>query len=177
MRKIFILLVVLFINVSMMGFTGTIDKIQPKKIESKQLNKKAKTLVYNNARYGFSFNLPESWRNYRIVSNTWEGITKDEVLGERVVQKGPMLSVRHPEWTKKNPRQDIPIMIFTIAQWDMLQNDKFHIGAAPIGPSELGRNNKYIFALPARYNFAFLTGYEEVEKILNNNPLHPIYVK
>ena len=64
-------------------------------------------------------------------------------------------------------------MIFTISQWNALQQDKFHIGAAPIGPSELGRNSRYVFALPARYNFAFPTGYQEVEKILKSNPLHP----
>jgi hypothetical protein len=64
-------------------------------------------------------------------------------------------------------------MVFTIAQWNDLQNDKFHIGAAPIGPSELGRNSKYVFALPARYNFSFLPGFEEVEDILNGKPLKP----
>jgi hypothetical protein len=85
-----------------------------------------------------------------------------------------MISIRHPQWTAKNPRQDIPIMIFTITQWDSLQQEKFHIGAAPIGPSELGHNTKYVFALPARYNFAFPTGYEEVESILKSNPLQPI---
>jgi len=81
---------------------------------------------------------------------------------------------RHPEWKADNPRQDIPIMIFTLQQWEALQLEKFHIGAAPIGPKELGRNSKYVFALPARYNFAFPTGYEEVEKIIESQPLKPI---
>lgn len=40
-----------------------------------------------------------------------------------------------------------------------------------MGPKELARNSKYLFALPARYNYAFPTGYEEVEKILEGNPL------
>jgi hypothetical protein len=62
-------------------------------------------------------------------------------------------------------------MVFTLEQWNSLQQEKFHIGAAPIGPSELGRNNSYVFALPARYNFSFLKGYEEVESILNTHPL------
>jgi len=53
----------------------------------------------------------------------------------------------------------------------LIQKEKIHIGAAPIGPSELGRNKIYVFALPARYNFGFLNGYEEVECILKNNPL------
>jgi hypothetical protein len=52
-----------------------------------------------------------------------------------------------------------------------MQKDEFHIGAAPINPSELGRNATYVFALPARYNYAFPTGYEEVDEILKGNPL------
>jgi len=43
--------------------------------------------------------------------------------------------------------------------------------AAPMGPKELARNTKCVFALPARYNYAFPAGYEEVEEILENNPL------
>ena len=62
-------------------------------------------------------------------------------------------------------------MVFTIKQWKALQNGKFHIGAAPVKPSELGRNEKYVFALPPRYNYAFLLGYEEVNEILVNHPL------
>jgi hypothetical protein len=62
-------------------------------------------------------------------------------------------------------------MVFTLQQWNSLQSDMFHIGAAPIGPSELTRNNSYVFALPARYNFAFPPGYQEVEEILRNKPL------
>jgi hypothetical protein len=65
-------------------------------------------------------------------------------------------------------------MIFTLDQWNALQQEKFHIGAAPIGPRELGRNSRYVFALPARYNFAFPKGYEEVQDILEGNPLHAI---
>lgn len=63
-------------------------------------------------------------------------------------------------------------MVFTRKQWDSLQKDDFHIGAAPIGPSELGRNRKYVFALPARYNFANLPGLEEVDQIVQGKSLH-----
>ncbi len=136
--------------------------------------------VYKNTQYGFSFSLPESWEGYSIVNEKWEGLAlEDEQVNPRdnaTVETGPMISIRHPEWTSQNQRQDIPIMVFTLIQWESLQQEKFHIGAAPIGPRELGRNTAYVFALPARYNFAFPTGYEEVENILENNPLHPIDV-
>lgn len=107
------------------------------------------------------------------MADKWEGLAFEEPQGEKVVVTGPMIYIRHPLWTTENQRQDIPIMIFTLAQWDSLQKEEFHIGAAPVGPRELGRNGKYVFALPARYNFAFPTGYEEVENILKNNPLQP----
>lgn len=128
---------------------------------------------YVNNDYGFEFALPDGWKGYSIVEEKWEGYTPSDMAGQVLMAEGPQLSIRHPQWTKENPRQDIPIMVFTLAEWNDMQADKFHIGAAPINPSELGRNNKYVFALPARYNWAFPAGYEEVEKILEGNPLHP----
>lgn len=131
------------------------------------------SIVYENTEYGFRFSLPESWKGYTIVTDEWEGLAMGDSQKEETVETGLMIYIRHPEWTSQNPRQDIPIMIFTLSQWDSLQQEEFHIGAAPIGPSELGRNYSYVFALPARYNYAFPTGYEEVENILNSNPLQP----
>ncbi|MHB8125353.1 MAG: M56 family metallopeptidase [Desulfitobacteriaceae bacterium] len=130
-----------------------------------------KPKVYENLQYGFKFSLPESWQGNSIITATWEGLSMAGSQGENVVETGPLISIRHPQWTAQNQRQDIPIMIFTRAQWNSLQRGDFHIGAAPIGPSELARNSKYVFALPARYNYAFPTGFEEVENILKNTPL------
>ena len=128
-------------------------------------------LVYENRQYKFALSLPETWQGYRLVTEEWEGLDPNG----KTVETGPVIKIRHPEWTDDNPRQDIPIMVFTLAQWEKMQQEKFHIGAAPVGPKELGRNDKYVFALPARYNFAFPTGYEEVEEILENDPLEPLF--
>ena len=126
--------------------------------------------VYQNKQYGFSFQLPESWQGYAIITDQWEGITVDSPESEPA-RTGALISIRHPHWTLEDPRQDIPIMVFAMSQWNALQRGEFSVGAAPIGPKELGHNSQYVFALPARYNFAFPTGYEEVEEILANNPL------
>lgn len=127
----------------------------------------ANSIVYQNTQYGFSFSLPGDWKGYSIVSSPWQGTSAS---GGVNVESGPMISIRNPQWTSAAPTQDIPIMIFTIDQWNSLQQDVFHIGAAPINPSELGRNNTYVFALPARYNYAFPKGYQEVETILKGSP-------
>jgi beta-lactamase regulating signal transducer with metallopeptidase domain len=139
--------------------------------ESSGTKPAAGSIVYQNTQYGFNFTLPASWQGYSLVTATWQGLAVSGTEAGNVVQTGPQLSIRHPQWTAQNPRQDIPILILTLAQWNSLQKEEFHIGAAPIGPKELGRNSRYVFALPARYNFAFPTGFEEVEKILDGNPL------
>ena len=128
----------------------------------------ATTIVYNNTDYGFRITLPKSWENYTIVEESWEGYFLDESLNNDKIT-GPEILVRHPLWTSDNPRQDIPVMVFTLDQWNSMQNDEFHIGAAPINPGELGRTSEYVFALPARYNYAFNEGFEEVDDILNGN--------
>jgi hypothetical protein len=128
------------------------------------------SIVYENDEYGFSFTLPESWQGYSIITDKWEGSFLEKSTNNTT--SGPMVSIRHPQWTEENIRQDIPIMVFTLTQWDLIQQEKLSVGAAPIGPKELDRNDKYVFALPARYNYAFPTGFEEVEDILENNPLH-----
>jgi hypothetical protein len=137
------------------------------------VREQATPVVYRNTDYGFTFSLPGSWKGYKTLTDKWEGASLEESHQGEVTETGPIITIRHPKWTSSNPRQDIPIMVFTISQWDALQKEQFHIGAAPIGPSELGRNAKFVFALPARYNFAFLTGYEEVEDIIKSDPLTP----
>jgi hypothetical protein len=129
------------------------------------------SIIYHNSQYGFSFTLPASWKGYRIVTDKWEGLNMGPE-GDEVVEQGPQLTIRNPHWSKNQPWQDIPIMVFTLTQWDALQKGSFWIGAAPIGPSELGRNSRYVFALPARYNFAEVQGIQEVETILASTPLH-----
>ena len=127
------------------------------------------TIEYRNREYGFSFTLPGSWKGYRVVWSEWGGnvfATNGEV--EQVL-RGPKLLFRHPKWTQENPHEDIPIMIYTIAQW----NEGPIVTAAPIDPWELGRNSKYVFVVPPRWDYDFSEGYEEAEKILSPTSLHP----
>ena len=124
--------------------------------------------TYNNTQYRFTFTLPSSWTGYRIVNSTWQGW--NSATG-KIVQTGPLLTIRHPSWRVSRKSQDIPILIYTLDQWSALGLQVFNMGAAPIGPDELGRNAQYVFALPARYNWAFLMGYQEVEQILRSKPL------
>src|SRR5580693_2720160 len=69
---------------------------------------------YRNTRYGFTFSLPPEWKGYTIVTEQWEA--SDAQKG--TVERGPIVCIRHRDWSKETPRQDIPIMVFTLAQWE-----------------------------------------------------------
>ncbi len=128
-------------------------------------------VAYVNNDFGFRVALPADWKGYTVSLDTWTGDAINGQAGRAPYATGPKVLIHNPLWTASLPYQDIPIMIFTVKQWADLQAEKFHIGAAPIPPSVLGENAKYVFALPARYNFAFPPGYEEVEQILQGKPL------
>ncbi len=132
------------------------------------------SVVYQNARYGFDFSLPENWKGYSLVRGTWKGFANTGPAGDATVAQGPLISIRNPAWTAAKPYQDIPIIIFTLSQWDALLRNKFEVSAAPINPSLLGANAAYVFALPARYNYAFPAGYKEVATIMASKPLTPL---
>lgn len=133
-----------------------------------------KPVSYINRKFGFQFSLPASWKGYKIITGSWKALSIDASTENQKVQSGTKLSIRHPLWTKAVPRQDIPILIIPIKLWEQIKNEKYSIGAAPIPPTEITRSSKYVFAIPARYNFAFPKGYEEVEKIINSKPIHII---
>jgi hypothetical protein len=128
----------------------------------------AQSVEYKNTEYGFSISLPQTWKGFQVVTETWEGSAPGSAY---ISERGPRILIRNPKWTKDTPYQDIPIMVFTSAQWEALEKESFYIGAAPIDPKELGHNPRYVFALPARYNYAFPAGWEEVEQILAGDPL------
>jgi hypothetical protein len=176
-----ILLVTLFL--CLLAFLPRLTIAATKKQETTQTagmektdkSRAAKSVVYTNKQYRFRFSLPESWQGYSIVVTEWEGGDgRTYQAGEPMPppEKGPLILIGHPLSTKSNPRQHIPIMIFTKAQWQLVEEGKLILSAAPIGPSEIGCNAKYVFALPPRFDYADMDGREEVGEILQHYPLH-----
>jgi hypothetical protein len=128
------------------------------------------SIVYVNKQYGFRFDLPASWKGYTVLTEQQSGsYTSDPEKRESYTE----ISIRHPLWKEDDRRQDIPIMIFTHSQWNLVEQEKLNVSAAPFPPSKLGENSRYVFALPPRYNYGLETGFEEVEKIFDSKPLHP----
>lgn len=138
-------------------------------------------IIYTNTDYGFTFSLPNSWQGYTIVESAWQGnalgsTTTLSNTAASIAPTGPKIIIRNPKWTATAPYEDIPILVFTIAEWNAYTADDFSISAAPIKATELARNNTYVFALPPRWDFDYSLGYEEAESIIAGNPLSATFI-
>jgi hypothetical protein len=87
--------------------------------------------------------------------------------------KVPSLPSETHDGRRPTHAKTFPIWIFTHDQWNRVQNDRLIVSAAPFPSSELGHNRRFVFALPPRYSYDELSGFEEVLKINANHPLHP----
>ena len=123
------------------------------------------SIVYKNPKYGIRVKLPKSWKGYKVTIRQWGGGGTGPD-GEELVEQGPEIVIQHPKSTEEHPRQDIPIMVFTMRQWELVEHGPVAVSAAPIGPGELARSCRYVFALPPRYNYAEVEGVDEVNMIL-----------
>ena len=126
-------------------------------------------ITYVNNQYGFHFTLPNSWQDYTLILGTWNGT---DIASGKQTESGPMISIRHPEWTEKNLRQDIPIMIFTLSQWEAVQNETLSVSAAPIPQASLGGIPLMFFPFPPVTTSLFQKATKKWKTLLQGNRLN-----
>lgn len=107
----------------------------------------AKRVVYVNRKYGFRLRLPDECRGFSIEPSSWNAPYRGGSRGE---ESGPRFIVHCP--AEDGGNENVPIMVFTRKQW--VRVDDLELSASPYGPGELGSNRRYVFALPARWEFA-----------------------
>ena len=131
-------------------------------------NGKAEAAVYDNTQYRFQFWLPPEWASCTAEEKTWDG---DMLNKGAKAESGPLIILRHPLW-RDDFNENIPIMVFTKAQWKLIEDDAMTVSAAPFSPDRIGENKTYVFALPPRWSNATDIPQDEIQKILESNPLH-----
>ncbi|MGB7745211.1 MAG: hypothetical protein WBL41_20740, partial [Terracidiphilus sp.] len=97
-------------------------------------------IVYHNAQYDFCFRLPASWKGYTIVTDKWSGGIAGTGDNPKMMQR-PLILIRNPEWTEEDPWQDIPIMVFTRAQWRVKEKNGVILSAAGVDVGAIGQNS------------------------------------
>ena len=127
------------------------------------------SIKYTNSQYGFVFSLPVDWTGFSIKQTSWSEASPDN-SGNQTPVSGPQIDIINPKNTLKNPYEAIPIMVFTLQQWDEIENGTL-VSAAPLPPLEFDRNSNYVFALPPRFDYDFNTGYQQAENIVASSPL------
>ncbi len=164
------IILIVFIALILVGLIGYL--FRSKNQNNGNVNEPVATsttaVTYTNNDFGFNFSLSNSWKGYSVLNNTWEG---NPLTTTTTKQTGTKLIIRNPKWTSSLPYEDIPIMVFTVAQWNSYIDGNFSVSAAPVSATELGRNNLYVFALPPRWDFDFSEGYVEAQNIIKSNPL------
>lgn len=121
------------------------------KAQRQQRGGTAGAVEYRNEQYGFGITFPSDWSGYSVVAGTWQGRTQDEQGETTGTYTGPEIILRHPQWAAAAPWQDIPVMVFTHDEWTLVEQQTLGVSAAPIAPSKLGENAKFVFALPPRW--------------------------
>lgn len=121
--------------------------------------------TYRNEEYGFEISLLESWKGYKVFEESWKGNTLDSYSVE---YEGPKIVIRNPKWSEFEIWQDVPILVFTKFEWQLIEDKNLNIFAASIAPSKLEENNKYVFSLPPRWvGFTDALGQDEAQGIVD----------
>jgi hypothetical protein len=129
-------------------------------------------LRYHNAQYDLTFFLPASWRDYSVSVQQLDDESSSPTEDRQIlVGHTPMITLRHPRWQASAPCQDIPILVFTSAQWDALHHGKLWPSLFAGGVmDELWHNQSYVFAMSSRYNADDeVSGWKEVAEIIEQN--------
>jgi len=129
-------------------------------------------LCYRDTRYGLRFFLPPTWRGYSASVQQLEDERYSPAADKQVVVgHTPMIVLRHPQWQTNAPYQDIPILVFTRAQWDALHHGELWPSLFAGGMmDELCHNQEFVFAMSSRYNAVDeVRGWKEVAEVVGQN--------
>jgi len=129
-------------------------------------------LRYHKAQYGLTFFLPASWRGYSVLVQQLDDERYSPAEDRQIiVGHTPMITLRHPQWQDSAPYQDIPILVFTRAQWDDLNHGELWPSLFAGGTMvELWHSQRFVFAMSSRYNAADeVSGWKEVTEIVEQN--------
>lgn len=126
-------------------------------------------IEYLNEEYHFAIYLPKDWEGLQVIKAEQTGDKEWDELFSKIDKEYVVINLRHPQWTKEMPFQDISLVIFRSEQWNKNLNDATD-GNYDILPQEVpGGDISYVIRLnPTAYKDT-LKGYKDVLEIIGDN--------
>lgn len=126
-------------------------------------------IEYLNEEYHFSIYLPKEWEGLQVIKEQKTGNKEWDKLFSKIDEDYVVVNIRHPQWTKEIPFQDISLVIFKTEQWNKNLDNAIN-GNYDILPRIVpGGNNLFVIRLnPIAYNDT-LYGYNEVLEIIGDD--------
>ncbi len=125
-------------------------------------------IEFINDKYHFSIYLPKEWEGYQVITEQETGDKESDELFRNIDNEYIVMTIRHPNWTKEEPYQDISLVIFRMEQWNNNVNDATGDDYDLLPHMVPGGDGRYLITInPAAYDDT-LRRYDEVMKIIGN---------
>ena len=113
--------------------------------------------VYHDDQHGFKINFTSEWKNHKTTSEGWTASNGES---------GP--GVRFRKATNEVKVTGIVVRIFTVQQWNALQNNEFTVKGAQPRLELRARNAKYVFLLDWGATLTGISDTVDVENMIHN---------
>jgi hypothetical protein len=125
-------------------------------------------IEYLNEEFNFGIYLPKEWEGLQASTSKETGDKDLDELFSKIDNEFIVMNIRHPNWTKEEPYQDISFAIFRTEQWNENVSDAVE-GDFDLLPLNIpGGGYEYVLrSNPMAYNSS-LKGYSEVVEIIGD---------
>jgi hypothetical protein len=126
-------------------------------------------IEYINDDYHFAIYLPKKWEGLQLIKEQTTGDQKWDELFSKIDTDYAVINIRHPQWTKELPYQDISFVIFKKEQWNNNLNTATNGNFDVLPRFVTGGGYNFVICInPAAYKET-LKGYNEVLKIIGDD--------
>ncbi|MDF2542446.1 MAG: hypothetical protein K0S47_2164 [Herbinix sp.] len=126
-------------------------------------------IEYLNDEYHFAIYLPKEWEGLQVIKEQQTGNKEWDELFRKIDKEFIIINLRHPQWTKKTPYQDISFVIFRTEQWNKNLNAATNEDYDLLPQSVPGGNYLFVIRLNPTAYIGTLNGYNEVLEIIGDD--------
>lgn len=129
-------------------------------------------LVYRNAQYGFTLNLPTDWKGYTVSTGTWTAKVTG-YNGKTTMETGAVVRIHNSNWSGTGA--DMNVAVFSYPQWEEVANGSLVLNSDSTGliDAQMGCNDRYVFSPVPGWQSGSGKYTQELRTLIKSQPLHP----